>query len=84
MTKEETSKLSELGERMVRLEVMIEALTEANKANVEQRKALSKEVKDLTAALNQGRGAKWALFALAGASATLGALMTNLIPHFTK
>ena len=84
MTKEEASKLSELGERMVRMEVMIEALTEANKINAEQRRAISKEMKDLTAVLNQGKGAKWALVALTGTAGSVGAVLTYFITHLTK
>lgn len=84
MTKEETSKLSELGERMVRMEVLLEALTEDNKQNTGQRKALAAEVAELTAVLNQGKGAKLALIALTGIAGSAGAFITYLITHITK
>lgn len=70
---------AELAGRIGALEAKMDSLTEAMRAHVEASKAQAKEVSELTAVLNQARGAKWAIVTAVAVCSFVAGMLGSLV-----
>jgi chromosome segregation ATPase len=67
-----TAQAQALGERIARLETLIETMAERQKSRDDHIKHLAEEITRLNELLAQAKGAKWALVGLIGLAGTAG------------
>ena len=70
-----TAQAQALGERIARLETLIETMAERQKSRDDHIEHLAGEITRLNELLAQAKGAKWAVVGLIGLAGTIGGLV---------
>lgn len=69
----------ELASRIGALEAKVDSMADALRAHVEASKAQAKDVSELTAVLNQARGAKWAILTAVAVCSFIAGMLGSLV-----